>query len=147
MKLSLAAYLSHLTRAAVVAAQEGTRTAVQLAARAEDELALECDIGGQPFRVPGAANLPHTFPAIEEIDLEGAGYLEYGEDGKLQVRLKQRLSRTSVPLKIKLKLRRSAHLESMETMRERAVELVREEADNHRAAMAVTVEIDDGPAD
>jgi len=149
MKLTLSEYLSHIARAAVVAAQEGTRASVKLAQRAKEDLSLDCDIGGVNFHVEGAANLPKTLPAIEEVELEGGGYLEYDADKKLRVRLKRGLSLTATPIKVKVKLTRSAHLESLETMRERAVELVREEAARHQAEMAnITVEaMTDGSAD
>jgi len=137
MKQSLSNYLSELSRAFVVSAREATKEAVRLAQNA-DALKVECPIAGLNLEVEGAANLPKTIMMMKAAELDTEAFIDLDVKGRPQVTLKRGLFGTASRIKVRMEFERSQPLESMELVRDRAVEVLKDGMQTHRVAVAIT---------
>lgn len=132
MKQPFREFLADVARSFVFAAREGTREAVQLAARADEDLGVRVPIGGIDMKVEGAANLPAKILMMRRARIRlQEGFLSRGRDGRTEITLKRRLLKKGTPVTIEIEFDRSAPLESMELVRERALDVVKASATLH----------------
>ena len=117
-------------------AQEGTQQAVWLAQNA-DKLDVDVPIAGVPFHVEGAANLPKELMMVEKAKLSTSAFIELDRKGELQVTLKRGLFKSASEISLEIEFDRTEPLESMEVIRERANEELREEAKRHSTKVTI----------
>ena len=131
MKLPLSQYLSALSRAFVVASRAATAEAVKIAESAHTDLSVKAPIGGVDLEVEGAANLPRGIPMLGRTRVATEAFLGLDDDGELQVTLKRGLFANMPKLEVEFEFERSAPIESMEILRERALDRLRDQSKLH----------------
>ena len=136
MRLKLSDWLSQISRAFVISAREATKESLELARNSED-LAIDADIGGVELHVEGAANLPQRILMLREASLKTEAFLGLDDDGQPIITQKRRLFRNASKIEIEMRFERSRPLESLEVMRDRAVEVLHDEIQAHRMKVSI----------
>ena len=131
MRVPFPEFLSSLSEAFVIAAREATQKSHELAERA-DELAIDVPIGGVPLHVEGAANLPKRILMLRRTSFDTSAFIEIDKKGELQVTLKRSLFKRASKINIEMEFVRSKPLEPMELVRDRAIEVVKDNIQLHR---------------
>lgn len=141
MKMSLDDYLSEIARAAVLGAFGGTKEAVSIAERAHDELAIDAPIGGVDIHVEGAANMPADIMMQRAVKVTTEATLEQGADGLDVVLKRSRLFGALPRLEVEIEFeRRNGPLESLERLRDRALEVLGDQIKLHRAKVQLIID-------
>ena len=136
MRILLKDYLAGLTKDVVYAARAATLEAL-VAARVAKAFDLDVPIGGVELHVEGAANLPKRIMMVRKTRLATQAFLEMDQRGRPRVTLKRGLFSHAPALEIEMEFERSRPLESMELLRERGVEVLRDAMAVHRTLVTV----------
>ena len=136
MRLLFSDFLSNLSRAFVRSSREATKESVELAREADEALGLEVEIGGVPLKIEGVANLPRRILMSRRMKFSTEAFLDLDDEGALQVTLKRGLLKSAPKIEIEMEFERSQPLESLEIVRDRAVEVTRTEVQKHKIKVA-----------
>ena len=139
MKLPLKQFLSEISRAFVISAREATIESISIARRAHEDLAIEAPIGGTAIKVEGAANLPSEIIMLERAKIATEGFLSMNSEGELDVTLRRGMFATLPKIEVEIELNRTQPLESMEILRDRALDGLRDQAKAHAAKTQVEI--------
>lgn len=137
MKITLADYLSSISRAVVQSAREAVKETLEQAQKADEDLSVEIPIGGVPLKVEGAANLPATVLGMKRLAMKQEAFIETDANGTPHVLLKRGLFAKASKLEIEIDFERSDPLESIEMARDRANEVGKDYVQAHRLAAKV----------
>ena len=121
--LTVAEYLSHMSRAVVAANLESIRATAEILA--SNDLDVEVPIGGQTVRMPGNALAPDGWIALDEMEIECESTVKVArdDDGKpigLAMTLSQGLHQRGMSVKFKAKFSRRGQVEAIEILRDAA---------------------------
>lgn len=131
----LTKFIESLASSVQLALHRVNREQIGHARRSSEELALEVEVGGQPLKVEGAANLPNKAVMPSSVEMETKVFLEQGDqDGTIRVHAKQRLFGKLPEVSIQISFEAGDTLESLELVRERANEVNRQHIVEHRQA-------------
>ena len=137
MKTLLSTYLAQIAKGFVYSSQAATKTAVTLA-KHSDDLAIDGKVGGVPIHIDGASNLPPTIMMMKNAQLSTEAFLELDAMNRPVVTLKRGLYRNGSRIIVRMGFERSQPLESLQILRDRSIEVLKDNVQEHRVKMAIS---------